>query len=711
MPNAVINSERTGWLWALAISLFALFVPFLINSEYYFWDDKQHQFLPMMMDIGRALKEFEMPYLSLRHWWGGNYLVEYQPALFNPVSLLTYVAIADFEDLHLASLVLAAPYMLILGLGSYFLLRELGSSALVALFGVAIITTNNFMSYWYASSWHPIFVSFAWLPITWFFLLKSQYSKSYSVAAVVGIYLLLSAGWPQGNIVVGFLCASLIVSALLHSSDKRYAFRLLLIGASGLMLALPSALPIISALDQSARESSFFNNSFLAPPLSDVLNLITPSYKPFLSVFSGYDRLVVPPYYLNWLLPILLFFVDWKAIEWKRTGLWVAAVGTVFCLLLTMGPEQIGPLRWPIRFLPNLHLFLVVAMLMIALNQKALNISKTRIQYALMSFVFIAFISFSNSAKSQDFWLAVVMLLLVSLFLLIYRRKVEQALGFAIAVTLSVFVVTHIAVPVNTQVGNWKYPRYLSEHEKVPNSEGNVLHLTTGSPQIPLGELKSGNLFLFEGMKTINGYSPVGHKKLNELMCFHPFSFVCFDVLDRIFEVDPLTQRPWADLMAVDEIVVADNLGIVELSEGWERVAEKGYTSVYERVEKQKRCGSVVYASNGVNFDRCNFRSDYGAYEELEFQVLPEFENSSSAKVIFSRLYWPGYRVLLDGKQLPVSAHRGIFLSVDIPPGIRAGRLEIDYFYPMPTIALWSVIAGFMLFLVLLLGSRNSSLS
>jgi hypothetical protein len=69
----------------------------------------------------------------------------------------------------------------------------------------------------------------------------------------------------------------------------------------------------------------------------------------------------------------------------------------------------------------------------------------------------------------------------------------------------------------------------------------------------------------------------------------------------------------------------------------------------------------------------------------------------ATTQLIFARAAYPGYTAHLDGEALQVSSHRGIFLSVSLPPG-RDGELVIRYGMPgLPWIAACMLLGAALL--------------
>jgi uncharacterized membrane protein YfhO len=66
------------------------------------------------------------------------------------------------------------------------------------------------------------------------------------------------------------------------------------------------------------------------------------------------------------------------------------------------------------------------------------------------------------------------------------------------------------------------------------------------------------------------------------------------------------------------------------------------------------------------------------------------------ARIVFARLWFPGYTATLDGRPIDVVRHDGTLVAVDLPPG-SDGELVISYrspgFVPLAILALASIAA------------------
>jgi hypothetical protein len=82
-----------------------------------------------------------------------------------------------------------------------------------------------------------------------------------------------------------------------------------------------------------------------------------------------------------------------------------------------------------------------------------------------------------------------------------------------------------------------------------------------------------------------------------------------------------------------------------------------------------------------------------------QHESLSISKNSDGGRLIFARLFWPGYRASLNNKPLEVVAHRGFLVAIDLPANA-TGQLKI-WFRP-PALRLGLALAGIGLMLITL---------
>ena len=101
------------------------------------------------------------------------------------------------------------------------------------------------------------------------------------------------------------------------------------------------------------------NNGKLVANLADVLGFASPALAGDLTAFGTYPERA-PLFFGVWFVVVLAWLVPWSRALLRRPALVTSLVGLLVTLLLTQAPSALGPLRWPIRFVPGVPLFLGV---------------------------------------------------------------------------------------------------------------------------------------------------------------------------------------------------------------------------------------------------------------------------------------------------------------------------------------------------------------
>ena len=82
----------------------------------------------------------------------------------------------------------------------------------------------------------------------------------------------------------------------------------------------------------------------------------------------------------------------------------------------------------------------------------------------------------------------------------------------------------------------------------------------------------------------------------------------------------------------------------------------------------------------------------------VEEYYIKNNENTEK-RIVFARLWWPGYRAKFDGKEITLERYSEFLISVIIPPG-GEGILSLDFYPPGFSLAMILSVIG-LLFIVL----------
>ncbi|WP_127754456.1 hypothetical protein [Devosia sp. 1566] len=693
----------------MGLGLLLGLIPVLFNHRFFLKDDMEHQFLPMFYHVGRLLRLGEFPTLTLSSWFGSNIVSEFQFALFNPVSLALNAILPSFTDYEAGAAFLACVYYAILAPGCFVLARtfsiERGWASLLAL----CITSGNFLSYWGASNWFPMFSSFAWFVWAWAFLRLSLRGRRYWLGAALFCYLTITMGFPYTILLLGFVAALHLVEQF--RVDRSWVRALLSVMPLGIALLL-SALPLLAlvgASSVSSRTSTVFNNGFMMPNLADVLQVSAPLHFGFLKLWHGYGPAETPIFYVAWFLAPLAALLDWRSFNWRQPAVLSLLILGGLVVIAFQGPEEFSLLHFLLRWIPFLHLALLLLFALVV-TQVGLVWSRYRLMLA-GALIGLAHLTSWQLTPGRGRVLLVSLLICVGAFgmLAMLRQRRAAMLGWAGAVTLLLFTATHGLIRQNNAFEDVNFPRYSSAAADA---------LTTDAPpayEIVLGpagygtnperaaEFVSGYIFFEQGKSRINGYSAIGHQPLTDLLCMPWNGSTCPEAATRLFAIEPETGQPFVDLFRINSIIAhrGEHLETLlpQLGSEWRLAFDGVYTQRYIR-ELTTMPGSLAWASPGI----AAAQTAPATFTQAKLRVANT--GAEPGTLVFARAWWPGYRAELNGTPIAVRAVDGIFTAIDIAAGSN-GELRLFYAPPLLTAGLIGVALGLILTLTLLLAYRR----
>ena len=280
---------RAGWAALSGVVTAALMaVMYGWDNTFFLVDDKRNQYLPAAMDIGRRLLAGEwLPVIDPNLGISGNYSLDIQYGLFNPLSWLVDIVLSRFSDLQARRVSLGAGLRGRAG-RRYDVARPSAPmpGAWAATAGVAA-ATSGWVLFWLAPDWIPGLVSLAWLPWLWWAWVAQEGRPR--VRDCVGIavfgFLVIVSGWPATWLALGALVVGLAVESLVRG-DAPSRQRGWLASWAPRLLALLAGVVRRRALARAAvprgrctlhvREGRIANTNFLTVNLADVLSFAAP---------------------------------------------------------------------------------------------------------------------------------------------------------------------------------------------------------------------------------------------------------------------------------------------------------------------------------------------------------------------------------------------------------------------------------------------------
>ncbi len=690
--------ERIAWPVG-ALILASLCYGFALTEypAFFYHDDVEHELLPLIRAVGGDLGLFDWPSVTLRSWSAGYLSAELVLGHFNPLNRLLYVWMAGCEDLRRAAAVFALVHLALLGLGTHLLARAYGASPAAAAVAGFTMATNNLIVYWYASSWWNILASIAWLPYVLYARLQARSNSLRLIGVACASYLLVTAG--AIHAVIAAAVFLMLEDVRCYRRDR--ILRDAIVGTAGLAIGLALAahswLPLLDYLPQTSRGSIHEAPDALSALFGDLLQFSHPFFRPGFFAFTRFTHVAIPIYFIAWFSMTLLVLASaqrWREL-WKNE--WTLVVAAIFFFLASQGPSMLGPTRFAFRFMP--FWMLAITLIVAILGSAKIEPSPGSLRHQVIAALLALYAILVNWQRGSAGNAILSGIWLVAVLALIFLRSPtpSQRWGFCVIVAALFCAQTFVGWPRNGDVTSWNTYESASRYPKAtPASAADyTMFIVPGawspSPRF-YDELSTGNTGLNSGRNLVFGYSPTGHRLLDEPFCLFFFGWACDRSLVRVTRRDVETGSPLYDLMRIRELVttpaVAGKYGsllpgsdwvqerVTPLSVRWLRRGAAGYP------------GSVSYASN-----RTILRAQGNL--QAEHEVVEVAHEGAGAPIVFGRLYLEGYRITLDGKTLPTYAHHDLLLAVRLPADAH-GRLELGFIEPTHGLCVAVTLAGLL---------------
>jgi len=705
-PAASIVAESRGvrlsllaaGLMTLAGTLAAVAILLAINPAFFFYDDMQHQHLPVMMEMGQRLRAGEFPAVTPLSAFGGNLLGEYQYGVCNPVSLLIYLVLPSFSNLATAAAFLAISHYLILAAGVFVLVLELGGRPFAAALAAVMMATNPFLAHWFASAWLPGLIATAWFPWAIAAVHRSATDARAIPFAAAAVYLLNASGWPHAVVAMGITV--LLIFLLDPSIPRRQLHGGWFAVVAGCLASIPVWLPLL-AFSAMGNRLSYFSDleNLFAPPLQSLLNPGFPSQVFMLSGLNGWERSSIPILFAG--IPVLivpaLVRLEWWRSHLRELACWLC-IAAAF-LVLTMGPSQTGPLRWSFRFLPYFHLALCVLTAMLV-SHAQFDRGRAALWRTLACCAAGFYLAWQATTSEQATHELSLVLLVVSTLitwrLLAHPRAATIAL---IVMTLFTWAFVSVYFQRNTNLHELDAPLDRAAYALPPTVSRDDVVLTSIHPR-PIKSnslvnagvahgIYSGDLGMLASMKAVNGYSPIGPAGLAKGLCMTQFGWTCRRVSDYINRIDPGTGLMAWQLQGITRV-------IVDKTDPRERLdpivgANVCHDDEYMRVYCLPRRDLITWSSKPIS---------YKVLEASATRVrISVTSGTSGSDVVMARTWYPGVTAQFNGVAVQSSRYFYDLVRVSLP-GRESGVLEVRWGYPHVMFA-WIALAAALLTMVL----------
>jgi hypothetical protein len=671
-------------VWPLITALLALIgvlIPDWVSPGYYYHDDVRHYFMAPIHVIGAELHQGSWPILSLRSAYAGDFLGEGQFGLFNPVTLFLYAVVSRIPNLETGALFYAGSHLIAIALGVYALARRFGAPAHWAALGGVAYATSGMNSYWYASSWWNALTAnawFIWALVFWLSVLRER--RRFLVAMLCSAAVLMG-GWPHGSVALAITVGILAIRYAAQGKTSTPLLDAAVTGSGAILISLLAIVPLALHVWETDRAHlGTFHDGILSATLDSLIAISWPSHLTALPTFFG-RKTEQPHYYLAWFIaPLLVLNAQRLPALWrdKSNDLAILTILGGLFALLSMGPQHIGALRWPFRFVPYFQLFILLAALGVAPDRcPSLKSPRRLVLLWLLGFI----LCWQQEPAAIDLHLAFALLCLVAGWLAFTRKSLAGCCAILFGTTLLVTAAIHLVWPINTNVSRWPAPQVGSIQADLPVDAGRVLVVQPRARDDPASwqHLPSGNIPLWENRPFINGYSPVEHSRLKRTLCFNIWGWTCNRATEDLLARDAGTGTDMAALLRIEEIRTASGdytrrMESVGPGSGFRRVTDAPDHTVWSRPIVSLP-GTLSWVAPGLEIRVSGKPSDRGeAY-------LIENADSQPARMIWARIARPGYEITLDGNLIPMEHYEGLLVSARVPAGAK-GELVLTHRMP-----------------------------
>ncbi|MCO6504407.1 MAG: hypothetical protein J6568_03195 [Snodgrassella sp.] len=744
MNQRTISSSQ-AILFSVLSALTIVVICCLFHNNFFCVDDSEYEMLGFLRQIGHIWINGSIPFIVDSMYLGGNEMIDLGKGIFLPQNILVSLIASKFNYIQLPGIILAFINLVLVCLSALSIAKTFKLRNSYAYAFASLATIQPIFLYYYLGAWWNAGNGQAWamVSIATFLLLKSNYNVKNIIINFVSVVFLMSAGWPHG--IIGYAAFVLVTQFFELTYQRNWKKNIFLIVPS--LLAFIFSLPIYSEYiyshDLINRISGFYSDQRrLTPSWSSIVLGFFPASYDFMNT-SGYKMIYFPIGFSTLFIPLALCYRKINLLWQKDANLkWLVMLIFGF-FMLTQMPGQFGPLRWPFRFLPFICLFisltvfyilenaptiimkgvvlsrtayislyiflagllfliplymgfdifgltLILLLLLFLIERELFDLKKSVLanfnkNYFIIIICTFCLVSF-NSLGTHPIYLLlqIFSVLLLLICPVVINRKSQFGLSLLNFVTL---VIMLNGMP--TIGGLYGYEIKLSDSIQRPNNinlQGYVLSLPmnlilTESKQ--LSDAFSAQFGIYD-IKSVNGYSPVGNKRLEAILPVHKSAHGVFssnETLKNILSKGDNFDVCQAILMRISTVIVNK----VDYDKFKDNFSRCGYTQVQVADYRQNLYVSLPLSQ--TNGWENNLPSAFPAIKGIDVvshknnvDLINIPAHNEALTLIFPRLWWYGYTAKINGQSLPVTSDKsGLLVQVNVPPSA-TGILKLSYF-------------------------------
>jgi hypothetical protein len=716
-----------------AVVAFLALLPEWRAAGFYFHDDMQLQYVPAIVEIGRAARQGHFALLSEYSWFGGALAGEYQHGVFSIFHVLLCACVSGLTLPAVAGIV-SVTYYALAGAGAYRAARTLEFRKPLALAVALVAALNGFNVIW--GSWLPAITGWAWLMWLWWALerLRSRMRPRWTDIALSAFstYSVLASGWHYADLLIPPLVLAVGWRLPRPVSLGELFWRFAVGPALGALLALPALLCFLEYARAAGRTDFDALSWSWTVPWRALQGLFVPLSA---SSWTGFSEVGVQSNVVmaGGVLPVVVVFVALVAPRGVRRREYAALLVPAALVLAWSMLPSLGRVRWPFRWLPVFHLLLVLAAARVITLEEELDAStgvhtrhafRRHLAGSLVAAALIATILSFGTIEANAVLAAAFSIVALCALPLAAVRRTEAGLAFSSGVALNL-VAAPLLFAVRSATPTWSTDRCAGAWAKLDHAAlylGVYHYLDIIDPADPsLGHdacVLPGNSSMVDRLTLVNGYSTLFvaglhrhlglevHGELNGrgLRAVTGPLAAPGGLLERwgiaglVLPSEPYL-RPIAPRLSRAGFAPTEDLGgariwrrgppptrkllesldTVRLAAASDPRAPESLPHDTERWTFDAALGPGAAVDSEVSLAELNVTADSVTPTRVEASVRAQVPPSSRSGLVLLRRPWlPGYRATLDGTPVVLGRLDDTLIGIAIPPG-RSGRLKIEY--------------------------------
>lgn len=694
--------KRKKNFWAFFIVIIAVLItsllPLIFNHHYYYIDDTQNGAIGQWFELGKNLIRGHIPVLNVAAQSAGNYVMEGQWGGFNPLTWGIAVLVYLCPSFLISATIIKVFFLVLLGTGSYLLLKSFNVGTRCAMVGGVVIPTIGFTSYVDATSWVTGLIVFALLPWFWWsFNIRMQRNSLFILITFIFGYSIIATGYVYGTIyLVMILFGDFIYEVCVKNWTnvlKNFSISLPLALVT-LAIYLPGI--ITSSYGVTSRNQGVYNFDFLSPTVGSLFSSFLSNTPGWIDTWSG-PLWNNPILFITWLLPLVIFVkpnsVGMNKLINQFGGSYIAIL--IMSFFLTFGPDEIGPLRFPVRNFSYLA-FVIIIFLMFTLSNSTFVVNSKRILILVIVVAIGIYLSWSQVPSGGYTYvfngLFILVITIAIADILSKQRHNSWAILTVIFITqLTIVAYQHYYMP-NSQLPDYTTLKTLKEvkatSSKLGQNPGNVFVAGRMNPKTDWNQTLFSNIWYVGRIKTSAVYSPIGYQKYDkDLKKVTAQGQYDVSAVDKLFSIDKSTGKPLVNLLQIDTIQIVKNgsedarkkfsaLTLKAPPEGWRVVRNTRNIVEWQRAQVKNNVGSVSWHSKNISISQVRQTS-------RDVYIKVKSVNGNKGKIVLSRVAWPGYKLIDSSSKTKISKPlRGYLLTLQVNKSKSGKVIHLKYTPP-----------------------------